>query len=202
MRQRNGESSKPPETHTAIIGDPVTMWEKLAWDVDVFEDIQRSYPDERQPLAYAAINVCIAAWSLEKWVVSACKREARKEPGGFDVTEFRRVLKTAIPQQAMCAAIANTSKHAHYDESDWSGGAVAVDWEVGDEDSPSGWMLNHIDSTGRSRNLAFNSFMALRDNWWSHLVALGLATGVQTFPEWKQNKLRKIFGHIRHLPPT
>jgi hypothetical protein len=37
------------------------MFSKLAWDADIFRDIQISYPDEPEPLAFAAINVCVSA---------------------------------------------------------------------------------------------------------------------------------------------
>lgn len=80
MGRRKGKPQHPPTRHTVLIGNPVTMWEKLAWDIDEFQDIQRLAPDEREPLVYSAINVCIAAWSLENWVVATLKARWREEP--------------------------------------------------------------------------------------------------------------------------
>ncbi|PCK77516.1 hypothetical protein [Rhizobium sophoriradicis] len=69
-----------------LIVESITMWEKLCWDVEQFQDIQRSYPQERQPLAFAAINVCIAAWSLEQWAKIEWIKKMRSE--GKEVSGF------------------------------------------------------------------------------------------------------------------
>jgi len=61
MSRRKSDPEMSPTTHTVIIGDVHQMWEKLFWDVEVLGDIQRSYPEEYMPLAYAALNVCIAS---------------------------------------------------------------------------------------------------------------------------------------------
>ena len=91
--------------HTVVIGSAVDMWSKLAWDVDVFEDIQRSFPNEKQPLAYAAINVCIAAISLRDWVQAAVKHRAGDE---WNKDAFFQDLRDAVPELVVCEAIANT----------------------------------------------------------------------------------------------
>lgn len=60
-----------PRRHTAIIGDVETMWQKLVWDIYQFDEIQRSNPDLKELLGFAAINVCIAAASLADWTVAS-----------------------------------------------------------------------------------------------------------------------------------
>ncbi len=201
MRRNSSRSGKSPTLHTAIIGDVGGMWSKLAWDVDVCRDVQTSYPNERQPLAYAAINVCIAAWSLQNWVNSAAARQARARGEKFDKAAYRSAILDAIPEQAMCEAIANTAKHAHHKDEVWPGGQARLEWQEGDEDAPPGFLLHYAD--GLSGGLAVNRFISLCDNWWAYLIAHGFADGVARTPEWQQNKLRRIFGATgdRILPP-
>ncbi|WP_246806901.1 hypothetical protein [Ensifer sp. ENS04] len=192
--------------HTAVIGTVVQMWEKLAWDIDVFEDIQRHYPSEKQPLAYAAINICIAAESLRDWVIETIRSQspADSKPPRDSI---RDRLAADIPQMHMCTAIANTAKHHNFREGRWTGGRVEIAWDEGGEDMPSGFALYHIDGNGRSK-LAFSSFKALKDAWWNTLVAEGLAEpvteGTIPTPEWMQNKLARIFGPVTSvlLPHT
>jgi hypothetical protein len=189
--------------HTAIIGGAADMWSKLAWDADVCRDVQVSYPNERQPLAYAAINVCIAAQSLRDWVESELAGQAKAAGAQFDETAHRKAMHATVPEQAMCEAIANTAKHANYRDGRWPGGRVSLDWQEGDEDCPPGYMLHHIHGGSQRGALAVNSFEALCGNWWTFLTALGLAQGMSRTPEWQQNKLRRIFGDPsdRILPP-
>ncbi|MEY9717846.1 hypothetical protein ABIA22_000336 [Sinorhizobium fredii] len=171
------------------------MWEKLAWDIDVFEDIQRSYPNEKQPLAYAAINVCIAAESLGDWVgkIIGSRSPTASEPPWDRIRDH---LASRVPQLNMCKAIANTAKHHNFREGRWIGGRVDLVWEEGDEYGPPGFALYHIDDNGQSMTLAFNSFQALKEAWWNALTAEGLAEGRMPTPEWMQNKLRRIFGGV------
>lgn len=183
--------------HTAIISDPVGMWSKLAWDTDVFRDIQTSYPDESQPLAYAAVNVCIAAASLEDWARTFLKRKSKEAGEKWDKDAFCRDVKAAIPEQSACADIANTSKHSQHREKRWINGEVQLIWEEGDEDIPSGYVLYHVISGSRSEGFAVSRFDALCQKWWNHLVTLKLADkqpeGQPYMPEWRANKLNRIF---------
>ncbi|GEM_PF-3140350 len=187
----------PPITqatrHTAIIGDPVGLWSKLAWDVDVFRDIQVGYPTEVEPLSYAAINVCIAAGSLRNWVENVEARAARARGTAFDREGFLSAMHRAVPEQAACEAIANTAKHARVADGEWPGGEVRLEWREGDEDVPPGYVLLHSDESG-CVGVAVGRFDALCGNWWSHLVASGLAAGQRRIPDWQQRKLHRIFG--------
>lgn len=203
MQRPSSQSVQPTTLHTAIIGDAGNMWSKLAWDADVCRDVQISYPSEQQPLAYAAINVCIAAWSLRNWVEGELIRRARTQGAKFDIAAHRVAMNTAVPEQAMCEAIANTAKHARHEDGGWPGGQVSLDWQEGDEDCPEGFELRHLNGDGGGGALAVNSFHALCENWWKFLNTLGLAQEVPRTPEWQQNKLRRIFGDPADLvlPP-
>ncbi|MFZ3005384.1 MAG: hypothetical protein WA047_04360 [Phenylobacterium sp.] len=170
------------------------MWSKLAWDADVCRDVQISYPRERQPLAYAAINVCIAASSLRDWVISELTGRARAAGLKIDEKAHHKAMNAAVPEQAMCEAIANTAKHARHRDGGWPGGQVSLEWQEGDEDCPPGYMLHHLNGSGCAGALAVNSFEALCGNWWNFLRALDLAGDRSRTPEWQQNKLRRIFG--------
>ncbi|MBB2713974.1 hypothetical protein N2597_11490 [Rhizobium sophoriradicis] len=192
--------SKPPEVHTVLVVDSITMWEKLCWDVEQFQDIQRSYPKERQPLAFAAINVCIAAWSLEQWAKIAWIKKMRSE--GKEVSGFSTLVRQNVPGQGICADVANTSKHANHRDEDWQGGEVLLEWEDGDEDVPSTFSLRHVGSSNIDRASAYETFEKVRNDWWKFLVSIGLASGPQYSPEFMQNKLRRIFGSRDYeLPP-
>ena len=187
----NQESAKK---HTAIIGSTLDMWSKLAWDVDVFHDIQRSYPREMQPLAYAAINVCIAAVSLRDWTKVALKQQAGDE---WDQGAFYCEIAAAIPELAACVDIANTSKHSEFERPRWPDGEVQLIWEDGDQDFPSGYALYHITSSEvHGVGMAFSRFTSLRDNWWKYLVGHGLVDEQANVPEWYTNKLIRIFGPL------
>lgn len=189
--------SKRPEAHTAIIGDVVAMWEKLAWDVDQYQDIQRSCPHEKQPLSFAAINACVAAWSLEQWAKAAWMKRERLADKKVSEKQFYGLIGPLVPAQAICASIANTAKHAeHHDHEHWKGGEVRLDWDDGDEDVPSGFILYHVGPNQTKAASAYSTFEDVRNDWWTCLVTLGLATGPQRSPEFMQNKLRRIFGNV------
>lgn len=187
--------------HTAIINDPVGMWSKLAWDADVFSDIQKSYPDERQPLAYAAINVCIAASSLQSWVEAFLKRKSRKSKEPWVADTFRQGILETIPEQPACIAIANTSKHSGFRERPWHNGEVRLSWEEGDEDTPSGYVLYHVISGGHSESIAVSRFDALCRNWLTYLAAHRLTNGQTDMPEWRTNKLNRMFRPYGRIGP-
>ena len=178
--------------HTVVISDPASMWSKLAWDADCFRDIQTSYPDEREPLAYAAINVCIAAASLQAWVGEFLKRTATAD-APWDCNAFVKEVMLAVPEQSACVAIANTSKHSEFRERRWLNGEVLLAYEEGDEDVPSGYVLYHVITHSHSEGFALNRFDALCRNWWKFLTARGLTDGHSGMPEWRNNKLNRIF---------
>jgi len=150
----------------AVIEDVAGMWVKLAWDVDVFRDIQIYYPHEQQPLAYAAINACIAAISLRNWAETAVRSKARAFGGAFDKQGFDRDVRKAVPAQAMCEAIANTAKHSRFADGEWPGGRVSLGREKGDEDSSPGWILRYGVEEAAVPGLSVNWFGSLPETWW------------------------------------
>ncbi|MBA8881669.1 hypothetical protein [Phyllobacterium myrsinacearum] len=193
MSRNKNHPNKGPETHTVTIGDPVAMWEKLAWDVDVFQDIQRSYPAEVQPLVYAAINVCICAKSLEDWTRTIGIRSLRDKGQVIGEPEFNSLLLASVPEQSICSDVANTAKHSKFQEKNWLGGTVSIFWEEGDEDIPPGFALYHITPGEVASPFAFNTFEQLLNHWWEFLVSLDLAKGARPTPDWLRNKFNKIF---------
>ncbi|WP_158266327.1 hypothetical protein [Allosphingosinicella deserti] len=169
------------------------MWTKLTWDAEVFREIQIAYPDEPEPLAYAAINVCIAAQSLRNWVENSLAIEARKRKEKFSADLFLADLYYHIPQQAMCEAIANTAKHARYNDERWPGGEVRLEWHEGNEDAPPGYMLRQAEAGETVGELAANRFQELCDHWWAYLSLRNLSAGTSRLPAWQQRKLHRIF---------
>lgn len=199
---KRSQPAKPPEAHTVLITDVVTMWEKLYWDVEQYLEIQRSYPKERQPLAFAAINVCIAAWSLEQWARTAWMSKTRCAGRRADASIFNNLLRLEVPDQSICADVANTAKHAAYDDRNWKDGEASLEWEEGDEDAPPTFVLRHVSMRGATKVSAFETFDSVRDHWWTFLVSIGLAAGPRYTPEFMQNKLRRIFGDQAIEPPS
>lgn len=196
MSRGNNQPVEQAARHTAIIREPVHMFSKLAWDADVFREIQIDYPDEPEPLAFAAINVCISAWSLRNWTESVFAKQQRARGDEFDKMAFRATLLVAIPEQAACEAIANTAKHATLGEGAWPGGRVDLEWQEGDEDAPPGYVLLHrTDSC--ELGFAVNRFVSLCDHWWAFLTQLGMTAGHERLPDWQQRKLHRIFS--RHI---
>ena len=190
---RKATSNENPARHTVVISDVESMYWKLSWDIQQFDEIQRNYPEVVEPLAYAAINVCISAVSLRDWTVATFVAKSRAN--GKKVKESIVVdhIHKHVLQQAMCEAIANTAKHARFHEGKWEGGSVRIDFEESDEDDSGGLVLRHIHEDGAFTSIALNAFMSMDSNWWAELQNLGFAFP-RTPPEWRQRQLQKIFG--------
>jgi len=169
------------------------MYWKMVWDIEQFDRIQRSMPDLDEPLAFAAINVCIAATSLRDWTVASfmAKRRLQKKP----VTKGKVLehIYRHVPQQGMCEAIANTAKHSRLQEANWRGGHVRIDVDESTEDDPGGRVLRHIHEDGAYTSLGLNAFMAMEQCWWGELQNLGFAFP-RIGPEWWQRNVRSKFG--------
>ncbi|APO67515.1 hypothetical protein IE4872_CH01894 [Rhizobium gallicum] len=69
-----------------------------------------------------------------------------------------------------------------------------MEWGKGDEDIPPTFVLKHAEASGAGNALAYNTFEAVRNDWWRFLADAGIASGPQYSPEFMQNKLRRIFG--------
>jgi len=193
MSRHSSASGKPATDHTAIIGDVPAMWSKLRWDAEVFRDFQVTYADEAEPLAYAAINVCIAASGLKDWAKRAVPRKERDT--------FDEDLATAVPLQAMCEAIANTYKHSAHSDGRW-GGSVSLEWEEADEWGPEGYVLRYIGPDGRGGlggGIAANQFRELLSDWWTFLLSKKLVAPDQGTPAWLQRKILKNFPALETL---
>lgn len=177
---------RPPLQHTAVVGRVADMWSKLSWDIHMFREIQFTYPEEEQPLGFAAINVCIAASSLEDWAVVDLGRETSDEAR-------RALIYAAVPGQRIARAIANTAKHSRVRE--WSEGQATLVYSESDEDAPGGYALRYEEGDQTS-GLALNSFSDLREQWWRFLLSQGLVAEDDRIIAWEQNMLRRIFGRI------
>lgn len=179
-----------PTKHTAIIDHPVAQWEKLLWDVDTFQTIQRRAED-KQLVAYAAINVCISAWSLQEWTTQFVRRQ---EGNARPPDAIRGEIMANVEAQTICDAVANTAKHSGFGERKWLGGEVVLTFVAGDQYDPGGWTLFHKGSTDILP--AYASFDALVTSWWQQLVAFGLGVGPQPTPLWFRAKMERIFPPI------
>jgi hypothetical protein len=184
-----------PIAHTVVIADPATMWAKLAWDIDTFSELQRDYPDMAEPLGYAAVNVCIAAWSLRQWVWSFHAKGERASGHPPCAEHFQSRLYEAVPEQRMCEAIANTAKHAAFEEAAWPGGAVRIDWLEATEDTPGTFILRQIHGDPNTDTMALSRFSDLERNWLDFLKALGFDAPSHVYDlEFRQRRLEKVFG--------
>ncbi|MCK4713237.1 MAG: hypothetical protein KAT26_10195 [Marinosulfonomonas sp.] len=173
----------------------------MYWDIDIFLEIQRSYPTEDQPLVYAALNACVSAWSLEQWAEQAWKREYRSNRKSVPC-EFRELVSQKIPAQDLCCDIANTAKHAAHREERWPNGELTLKWNDGDEASPPGLML--LRSEGNNPTLLHSDFFDLPRDWWNFLREQKLVSGDQPTPKWWQKKISRIFGEVSKTltPPS
>jgi hypothetical protein len=184
--RRNGEGG--PEAHTVLISDPATMWEKLAWDIYVFRKIQAGYPTENQPLAYTALNACIAAASLADWAKKSYRVGNNKK--AITEKEFEAWTHNEVPHQRMCEDIANTAKHGRYGGT----GHAVIEYIDGDEDFPPAFILYHSPDGTDVRIRAIDLFDAMKDDWWRYLVKMGLVTDDKPASEWFKNEMLRIFG--------
>lgn len=191
MRKRQDGSQQSPTFHTLIIDGLRMAWEKMWWDVDVFGDVQRSFPEEQEPLAYAALNACISASSLENWSLMEWKRQRRKRGSRPKDSEFYDLLASMIPHQGLCVDVANTTKHGDHRESRWQGGKLDLRYDEADEDSPSGFTVLKLHSSGTS--YLYNDLHDLPRSWWRFLVEVELVSGEQPTPEWWQRKMAREF---------
>ncbi|WP_259781612.1 hypothetical protein [Aestuariispira ectoiniformans] len=180
--------------HTAVISNPTEMWCKLAWDVDVFRDIQTRFPKENQPLAYAAINVCIAANCLRNWAIAFFKRKSEQAGEPWDKSGFIAMVNADIPELSACVDIANTAKHSNFKEAHWTGGQVCLEWEKAYEGNPPGYVLYHVNSGSHGKGMALGQFDSLLINWRKFLTTHGFIDEKFNMPEWQTNKLVDVFG--------
>jgi hypothetical protein len=191
MNTRISRSPKPPTLHTLIIGDVRTAWEKMYWDVDLFGDAQRSFPEEQEPLAYLALNACIAVSSLENWSLTEWKRQRRKNNFKAQDTEFYDVLESMIPHQGLCVDVANTTKHGSHRELRWKGGELGLRYDEASEHCPPGFVVLKLHENGTS--YLYNDLHDLPRLWWAFLRAVDLVSGEQPTPDWWQRKVTRLF---------
>lgn len=194
-RKDRKSGGRYPSEHTVVIADAATMWAKLAWDVDNFSELQRDYPDLAEPLGFAAVNVCIAAWSLKNWAWAAFARQERQHGRNPAKQEFHSRLYAAVPEQRMCEAIANTAKHAALEEGEWRGGTVRIEWIDADEDTPGTYILRQHQTGVDGDTLALSRFGDLERNWLDFLKSLRFHAPRHVYDlEFRQRRLRQIFG--------
>ncbi len=188
MERPRKPARRPVQQRTLILKDALSMWEKLAWNVDVLEDIQRLQNDEFQPLCYAFLDACITAQCLQEWVCQQLETKGEQGRKAFEAQTYAK-----IPDQLMCVSIANSAKHANY-SGDWSGTLELV-FEPSDEDVQGGWSVRHIYPGSEERLVTVANLRELCFQWFSLLVERGLVHGPYTSPAWFSNKMRRIFGN-------
>jgi hypothetical protein len=160
----------------------------MYWDVDVFGELQRSYPEEDAPLAYAALNACISSSSLENWVKSAWKRQRRIEGRNIDSDDFSSLLRINIPYQDLCVDVANTTKHGEFRDSRWKNGELKLEYDDESEDTPSGFSIKALHE-GRISYL-YNDIHDLPHRWWNLLLEIDLVSCEMPTPDWFRRKWR------------
>ncbi len=174
--------SSSAHVHTVVVNDAYEMWSKLFWDVEVFQDLQRRNPDEKEPLGFAAINACISISAFVDWVAKAA------------LSGDKRSFLDEYPDFLMFMAIANTSKHCrHVDKAVASIEAKMV-WFDGDENCAPTWALYYVNS-GESLT-AYERFDRIKIVAWRVLEKFGLTDNRPSGPEWHQRKLRRTFPPI------
>lgn len=193
LMYKPGKRGPFPSRHTVVISDVPSMYWKLVWDIDQFGEIQRYDSELMEPLAFSAINVCISASSLRDWVVTAYVARQRSEDRKAQRDQVIEHIYRHISQQKMCEAIANTAKHSRFNEGQWTGGSVRIDFDEPTEDAPGGFILRHVHEDGVFSSIALNAFDSLRRNWWGELQNLGFAFP-NTAPAWQQVRLQRLFG--------
>jgi len=143
--------------HTVVISDFPSMYWKLLWDIDQFDTLQRNDPEFMAPLAYAAINVCIAATSLRDWVTTEVTARSRREKTKVLPEQVvRDRIYDIVPHQKMCEAVAATAKHSRFDEKQCRGGLVRIDKFEPSEDDPGGFFLRHVQDGDPYPSIALN----------------------------------------------
>lgn len=172
------KSALSPVLRTAIIASSVDMWKKMTWNLHSFQDLQRENPDEvdLEPLVYAAINLCISAQSLKEWVRGEVLRSKRAGGENYSDQDFMGEVKSGVPLQEMCDAIANTVKHSRLNENEWVGGTLRVSYIEADEYTPDAHLLEHS-TDGQSWYISANALADLRHQWWSLLQHFGIVEG-------------------------
>lgn len=196
MKNRKDSTNKSPTLHTLIISDVRSAWEKLYWDIDVFGDVQGSFLEDQEPLAYAALNACISASSLENWSFVIWKRQLRKKGFRVNDSDFHDLLKTMIPHQGLCVDVANTTKHGDHRERRWKGGKLDLKYDEGSEYTPPGFVVLKLHES--SRSYLYNDLHDLPDCWWLFLNEVDLVSGERPTPDWWQRKVSRMFGEIDH----
>lgn len=174
-----GKDAGKAVLHTAVIKDAYEMWSKLLWDVDVFQDLQRLNPDEKEPLGFAAINACISISVFVDWVANAT------------VNGNKKMFLNDHPDFLMFMAIANTSKHSLHVEKEAAPVEAKMVWFDGDEDCPPAWQLYYVNS-GESVT-AYERFDRIKIIAWKVLEKFDLTDSRSSGPEWYRRKMLRIF---------
>ncbi|MBL3565969.1 hypothetical protein JMM59_13285 [Rhodovulum sulfidophilum] len=198
-RRKEAASGKLPTLHTLIIKDVHNAWEKMWWDIDIFGDVQRSFPEEEEPLAYAALNACLSASNLEHWALSRWTREQRQRGNYSDDLPFRELLEEMVPQQGLCVDVANTTKHGGHRNIRWPNGELKLEYEEANEHCPPGYTVRSFHE--RKTSYLYNDLHDLPRLWWCFLAKIDLVSGEQPTPAWWSRKMSRIFGVAHKIPP-
>lgn len=187
---RTSRKDRPPvEKRTLILRNALTAWEKLAWNVDQLEDVQRLQNDEMQPLCYAFLDACVAAQCLQEWVAQQSGVKGDDARKSFEARIFAR-----IPDQQMCVSIANSMKHANFSGS-WPG-ALELVFEPSDEETSGGWVIRHLTTENDEQVVTIAALRQLSHQWFRLLVEFGHVDGPYLSPSWWTTKMRRIFGDL------
>lgn len=194
MKNRPEKSEKLPALHTLIIGDIRAAWSKMYWDVDAFGDVQRSFPEEHEPLAYLALNACISASSLENWARTRWMQQERKKKFRVKEKDFTDLVDAKIPHQGLCVDVANTTKHGKHEERRWKNGELNFRYDAASEHDPPGFVILKLHESKTS--ILYNDLHDLPNLWWEFLKEVDLVSGEKPTLEWWQRKISRMFPMI------
>lgn len=207
-KSRHSDPERSPKDHTVIVSDVQQMWEMLYWNVEVFGDIQRSYPVEYMPLAYSALNVCIASSSLQDWSKKRASRDTKVRGSGtrWSAKEFEEHLYRRIPLAADCRAIANTTKHSDFAQGARGSVSLVLEKSEPDEFDPGGYALRLIKDGEDQTNFFYNEVHDLPNTWWTFLREVDQVPDLnisERTPFWYRSKMSRVFGggRLEQSPP-
>jgi len=154
--------------------DPMRIWAKLAWDVEMFGDLGMLYPDERARLRCSAVQICVTAWRLRVWTEQELARRSgwKNRLSGDDV---QKRLTIAVPQQILCDAVADVARRAYWRDGIWPDDLLRMEWGSG------GWILSY---PPLGISVPMLAFLRIEQSWRAFLESEGLVPAP-----------RKVAGH-------
>lgn len=112
-----------PHLITFPIQLSANMLDKLQWEITQFEYAMDARPCDPSVMAYIAHNICVTSWSISEWVFLDLERTELIDMAPWkNKIEYQKYVIDWCWELNIARDVANTVKHAGYDDRGWKNG--------------------------------------------------------------------------------